>query len=38
MNDADTIQATVSDSHGKIYTPVGADGNGHCPLPWQWNH
>jgi DUF971 family protein len=33
MNDADTIQATVSDSHGKIYTPVGADGNGHVPYP-----
>ncbi|MGV3526610.1 MAG: hypothetical protein ACO1RX_20500 [Candidatus Sericytochromatia bacterium] len=33
LGDADTLAATVSDSHGKTYTPVGADGNGHVPYP-----
>lgn len=33
LNDADTISATVSDSHGKTYTPVEADGNGKVPYP-----
>lgn len=30
---ATLITATVSDSHGKTYTPVGADGNGRVAYP-----
>ncbi|MGV3526623.1 MAG: beta strand repeat-containing protein [Candidatus Sericytochromatia bacterium] len=33
LSTAATVTATVTDSYGKSYSPVGADGNGQLPYP-----